>query len=215
MQRQGGPSDALFARVEKLELALAALCKPTEACDSSAAMGDDAHVGQHVAQSRDHEQRHVAEEANSEIVEIADKGKAAADWCEYEAHLIDQAVDVLKQHCRREAANQHCETTVSFEVLARKIEGFPKCVLQDSVHVVDSWGNGQTAASWLPATRGPTASWSPESPIPFAEVLQGMLPKFVGKARSIGLSCIHVGGTWKVTVTWRAPLLEWLRPGNG
>mmetsp|Transcript_80278 Transcript_80278/g.159036 ORF Transcript_80278/g.159036 Transcript_80278/m.159036 type:complete len:168 (+) Transcript_80278:64-567(+) len=138
--------------------------------------------------------------------ETADREKVAGKWGAYEAKLLDQAVDLFKQRCIREAENQKCEATVSFEVLTREIEGFPKRVLTDSTYFVDSWGDGLNAESWFYATRGLTASWSPGAPVLFAEVLQGMLPKFVERARSLGfLSCTHEAGTWKVTVTWRAP----------
>mmetsp|Transcript_26605 Transcript_26605/g.76693 ORF Transcript_26605/g.76693 Transcript_26605/m.76693 type:complete len:170 (+) Transcript_26605:68-577(+) len=138
--------------------------------------------------------------------EQSDREKVATKWSAYEGKLIDQAVELFKQRCLREAEQQKCEATISFEVLSREIEDFPKRILTDSTYFVDTWGDGLSAESWFYATRGLTASWSPGAPVLFAEVLQGMLPKFVERVKSLGfLTCNHEAGTWKVTVCWQAP----------
>ncbi|CAK0869708.1 unnamed protein product, partial [Prorocentrum cordatum] len=107
-------------------------------------------------------------------------------WTDYEARLLDQAVELFKQRCVREAEQQRCEATVSFEVLSREIEDFPKRVLTDSTYFVASWGEGVTAESWFYAVRGATATFSAGAPILLAEVLQGMLPKFVERVKARG-----------------------------
>mmetsp|Transcript_31726 Transcript_31726/g.62337 ORF Transcript_31726/g.62337 Transcript_31726/m.62337 type:complete len:171 (-) Transcript_31726:224-736(-) len=143
----------------------------------------------------------------SKRAEQSDKAQIATKWWDYEAKLLDQAVDLFKQRCMREAESQKCEATISFEVLSREIEDFPKRVLTDSTYFVDNWGDGLSAEAWFYATRGLTSSWSPGAPVLFAEVLQGMLPKFVEKIKSsLGFKhCVHEAGTWKVSVSWPAP----------
>ncbi|CAK0797561.1 unnamed protein product, partial [Prorocentrum cordatum] len=140
--------------------------------------------------------------------EQAEKERIAAKWHSHEEKLLEQAVDLFKQRCTREAeSGEKCTATVSFEVLSREISGhFPKRVLTDSTYFVESWGEGIKAENWFYAVRGAAASWSPGAPILFAEVLQGMLPKFVEKVKALGFnSCVHEQGTWKITVTWDLP----------
>mmetsp|Transcript_4508 Transcript_4508/g.10327 ORF Transcript_4508/g.10327 Transcript_4508/m.10327 type:complete len:171 (-) Transcript_4508:149-661(-) len=138
--------------------------------------------------------------------EKTDREKVASKWSSYESKLLDQAVDLFKQRCIREAEQQKCDATISFEVLSREIEDFPKRVLTDSTYFVDSWGDGLSAESWFYATRGLTASWSPGAPVLFAEVLQCMLPKFVDRVKALGFTaCRHEAGTWKVSVSWPSP----------
>ncbi|CAK0898017.1 unnamed protein product [Prorocentrum cordatum] len=139
--------------------------------------------------------------------EQAEKERIAAKWLEHEQKLLDQGVELFKQRCTREAElGEKCQATVSFEVLSREISDFPKRVLTDSTYFVESWGEGIRAENWFYAVRGAAASWSPGAPILFAEVLQGMLPKFVEKVKALGFnSCVHESGTWKVTVTWDPP----------
>jgi len=139
--------------------------------------------------------------------ESADKEQIAARWLAHEERLLEQAVEIFKQRCTSEAeSGEKCSATVSFEVLSRGISGFPKRVLTDSTYFVESWGEGLKAENWFYAARGVAASWSPGAPIQLAEVLQGMLPKFVEKVKALGFSsCVHEQGTWKVTVTWALP----------
>mmetsp|Transcript_71539 Transcript_71539/g.190263 ORF Transcript_71539/g.190263 Transcript_71539/m.190263 type:complete len:168 (-) Transcript_71539:203-706(-) len=138
--------------------------------------------------------------------EQSDREKVATKWSAYENKLLDKAVDLFKQRCLREAEAQKTEATISFEVLSREIEDFPKRILTDSTYFVDTWGDGLSAESWFYATRGPTASWSPGAPVLFAEVLQGMLPKFVDRVKGLGFNtCTHEAGTWKVSVSWPSP----------
>lgn len=134
-----------------------------------------------------------------------DRERLSSCWLAYEAKLLDTAVDLFKQRCIREAECQRCGATISFEVLSREIEDFPKRALSGSTYFVGTWGEGVSAESWFYATRGVTASFSPVQVL-FAEVLQGMLPKFVERVRSLGFqSCSHEAGTWKISVTWRKP----------
>jgi len=138
--------------------------------------------------------------------EQSDKKRIADVWTAQESTLLDSAVELFKQRCIREAEQQKCEATVSFEVLSREIENFPKRVLTDSTYFVESWGQDVTAEAWVYATRGVTANYSAGAPILFAEVLQSMLPKFVERVKAQGfISCNHEAGTWKVSVAWNEP----------
>mmetsp|Transcript_49302 Transcript_49302/g.107316 ORF Transcript_49302/g.107316 Transcript_49302/m.107316 type:complete len:160 (-) Transcript_49302:124-603(-) len=130
----------------------------------------------------------------------------AAKWCKFEDKLLDRALELFKLRCKREAENQRCDLTVSFEVLTREVEEFPTHTLTDSTYVVDSWGEGLSAESWYYATRGPASSFSPGAPVLFAEVLESMMPKFLDKVKTLGFqSCGREAGTWKVSVSWHQP----------
>ncbi|CAK9100942.1 Delta-tubulin (Tubulin delta chain) [Durusdinium trenchii] len=138
--------------------------------------------------------------------ELADREKIAQSWKEKEATLLDEAVNLFKARCVKEAELQKTEATISFEVITREIPDFPKRILTDSTYFVDSWPSGTTAESWFYATRGVNSSWSPGAPILFAEVLQAMLPKFVDRVKELGFQeCNHEAGTWKVAVSWPPP----------
>lgn len=138
--------------------------------------------------------------------EVHDRERIAAKWKEHEQALLDEAVDLFKQRCVREAEASKCEATISFEVITRDIAKFPQRVLTDSTYFVEDWGKGVSAESWFYATRGLSAHFSQGQPVLFAEVLQSMLPKFVDEVKELGfLSCTHEAGTWKVTVSWVNP----------
>ncbi|CAJ1441644.1 unnamed protein product, partial [Effrenium voratum] len=138
--------------------------------------------------------------------ELADREKIAESWRDKEAKLLDDAVDLFKQRCVKEAEQQKMEATISFEVITRDITDFPKRILTDSTYFVDTWPSGTSAESWFYATRGANSSWSQGAPILFAEVLQAMLPKFVDRVKELGfLECNHEAGTWKVAVVWEEP----------
>merc|ERR1712187_852178 len=116
--------------------------------------------------------------------------------------LLDLAVDLFKDRCTRAAELQQTHSTVSFEVLVRDIDEFPKRVIKDSTYLVDSWGDG-AAEWWFYATRGTATAWTPGSPVLFAEVLEGMMPKFLEKVNALGFrDCKREPGTWKVTASW-------------
>eukprot|EP00931_Biecheleriopsis_adriatica_P006236 TRINITY_DN107674_c0_g1_i1.p1 TRINITY_DN107674_c0_g1~~TRINITY_DN107674_c0_g1_i1.p1 ORF type:complete len:167 (-),score=58.57 TRINITY_DN107674_c0_g1_i1:64-564(-) len=138
--------------------------------------------------------------------EIGDREKIAKQWTDQEDKLLTEAVDLFKARCTKEAEQQKCEATISFEVITREIEEFPKRVLTDSTYFVDSWGSDCSAESWFYATRGLNAAYTAGTPILFAEVLQAMLPKFVERVKELGFQeCNHEAGTWKVNVSWAAP----------
>lgn len=135
-----------------------------------------------------------------------DRERVSAHWLEYEAKLLDEAVELFKQRCIREAENQRCGATISFEVLSREIDDFPKRQLSGSTYYVGTWGKGISAESWFYATRGVTATFSSGVQVLFAEVLQGMLPKFVDRVKLLGFqTCSHEAGTWKISVSWQRP----------
>ena len=69
--------------------------------------------------------------------------------------------------------------------------------------IVGDWGQHVRAENWLHAVRGADAAGVPANPIPFSEVLEAMLRKFVGKIRECGFrTCHHIAGTWQVAVSW-------------
>jgi len=135
-----------------------------------------------------------------------ERQEVAAKWVAYERRLLDEAVKVFRDRCTREASQRRTQLTASFEVLTRDIEGFPTHTLQDSTYVVASWGEGASAEAWFYATHGTTVTWSSGAPVLFAEMLEGMMPKFLERLRPLGfLTCGREAGTWKVSVAWRAP----------
>eukprot|EP00933_Yihiella_yeosuensis_P032202 TRINITY_DN2579_c0_g2_i1.p1 TRINITY_DN2579_c0_g2~~TRINITY_DN2579_c0_g2_i1.p1 ORF type:complete len:187 (+),score=42.14 TRINITY_DN2579_c0_g2_i1:69-563(+) len=138
----------------------------------------------------------------SKKAEVGDREKIAAKWNEAEDDLLDEAVELFKGRCSKEAELQNYEATISFEVLTREIKDFPTRVLTDSTYFVDDW-KAASAESWFYATRGVNAAYSKGTPIMFAEVLQSMMPKFVTRLEDLGFtSCNHEAGTWKVKVNW-------------
>jgi len=155
----------------------------------------------------------LAKIVSEKKVSLVDREKMSQQWLDYESKLLDSAVELFKQRCIREAENQRCGATVSFEVLSREIDAFPKRTLSGSTYYVGTWGEGICAESWYYATRGLTANFQTGVQVLFAEVLQGMLPKFVDRVKMLGFqSCSHEAGTWKITVAWRKPEPE---PGDG
>ena len=156
----------------------------------------------------------VAEAAADYGPEQAEDGPAdlparkclAERWERHESSLVDSAIDIFKQCCIREAEQLNCEATVSFEVITRQVQDFPKRTFSDSVYYVASWGESVTTEAWHYAVRGPTVPLPSEKPILFAEVLCAMLPKFVKQVMALGFtSCVHVAGTWQVRVAWSSP----------
>mmetsp|Transcript_73814 Transcript_73814/g.130400 ORF Transcript_73814/g.130400 Transcript_73814/m.130400 type:complete len:164 (+) Transcript_73814:79-570(+) len=137
--------------------------------------------------------------------EAGDREKIAQKWHDVEEKLLEEALELFKARCTREAEQQKCEATISFEVLTREIEDFPKRALEDSTYIVESWPSGSSAESWFYATKGPSAPYT-KAPILFAEVLQGMLPKFVDQVKDLGFQeANHEAGTWKITASWAQP----------
>mmetsp|Transcript_74323 Transcript_74323/g.240375 ORF Transcript_74323/g.240375 Transcript_74323/m.240375 type:complete len:184 (+) Transcript_74323:65-616(+) len=131
--------------------------------------------------------------------------RAGERWRAHEGRLLDTAVEFFKQRCTRAAEQQLCEATVSFEVLTREVPGFPTRVVKDSTYLVDSWGE-TSAEAWWYACRGTSAAWSPGSPVLFAELLEGMMPRFLEKVSKLGFSGSgREAGTWKVMACWGPP----------
>lgn len=127
-------------------------------------------------------------------------------WIDYEAKLLDHAVELFKNRCTREAEQQRTEAVVSFEVLSREIPDFPKRVVKDSNYFVASWGGGCDTESWFYATHGGSSSFVEDQPALFAEVLECMMPKFITRLQTLGFKkCGREAGTWKVSVTWADP----------
>merc|ERR1712187_774096 len=145
------------------------------------------------------------------IVETKNKEEkekqAVADmWEPYVTHLLDQAVELFKQRCIREAEAQRSEATVSFEVLSREIADFPKRIVRDSTYFVDSWGGDVTSECWFYATHGPHAAFHENKLVRFAELLECMMSKFLKRLKPLGfLQCSREPGTWKVFASWQDP----------
>ena len=159
----------------------------------------------------DMEPANFADELTALVAEQQSKDKRhqglAAHWIKHEAKLLDHALELFKQRCTREAEQECTEATVSFEVLSREIIDFPKRVVKDSNYFVASWGGEVTTESWFYATHAATATFNPDNPALFAEVLECMMPKFVERMQStLGFkSCGREPGTWKVKVAWADP----------
>lgn len=130
-------------------------------------------------------------------------------WNNLERTLLDRAIDLFKQRCVRAAEDIHCELTVSFEVLTREVRDFPTRVFTDGNWVVGTWGDGITAECWFYATHGVLASWSPGAPVHFAEVLAGMMTKFLDRVSALGFTSVRrIEGTWQVKVSWPGEVAE-------
>lgn len=128
----------------------------------------------------------------------------ATKWFEHQEQLLSHAVAMFQLKCTQIAEQENVsQATVSFEVLSRSIEGFPKKVLKDSCYFVESFGNAIPEESWIYAVRGSEATWTPGEPILYHEVLHSLFLPFVAKIQALGYSsCEHITGTWKLTVAW-------------
>mmetsp|Transcript_101631 Transcript_101631/g.185459 ORF Transcript_101631/g.185459 Transcript_101631/m.185459 type:complete len:183 (-) Transcript_101631:160-708(-) len=138
------------------------------------------------------------------------RARSANKWTAWESKLLDKACALFKERCVKEAEKLQSTATVSFEALSRETPGFPKRILSDSVFYVDTSGdvisNEVTAEAWFYATRGTATAYTPGTPILFAEMLEGMMPKFLEKIDTLGFSSSgRVSGTWKVTASWEMP----------
>jgi len=147
---------------------------------------------------------------------VVDKKKAqqnrallAEKWTRHETRLLETASEAFQQRCVEAAEQQKTEATISFEALTRSMPEFPARVLKDATYLVKHWGKDVDAECWFYASRG-TANACPEDHrdrVLFAELLEGMMPKFVGKLQSLGFnSCVRQDGTWKISVCWSLPL---------
>jgi len=136
-----------------------------------------------------------------------EKQAIASKWIAFETKLLDEAIGLFKQRCTREAEAQRLEVCVSFEVLSREIEDFPKRIVKSGNYYVDSWGGGLSSGeAWFYSTHGTSATYSQGEPVLFAEVLEHMMPKFVERLPGLGfVRCAREQGTWKVGVAWRDP----------
>merc|ERR1719223_603 len=129
-------------------------------------------------------------------------------WDAYESLLLEQVAEVFKTRCTRAAEAQRTEVTLSFEVLTREIPDFPRRMLSDGVYYVEQWGDsisgGVTAESWFYANNGIATAYA-EAPILFAQMLEGLLVKFLEKVKTLGFTyCHREAGTWRLAVSWGA-----------
>mmetsp|Transcript_59361 Transcript_59361/g.141526 ORF Transcript_59361/g.141526 Transcript_59361/m.141526 type:complete len:167 (-) Transcript_59361:91-591(-) len=138
-------------------------------------------------------------------IESRGRTSIAAKWTALEERLLDIALDLFKQRCMKEAEAQRSEASISFEVLSREISGFPQRVLKDNTYYVESWGDCGSAEPWLYASKGTSQKFTADTPVVFADVLEGMMPKFLEKVKTLGFnSANREKGTWKVAVKWGA-----------
>lgn len=140
--------------------------------------------------------------------EIREREVLAAKWVAHSDKLLEEALELFKQRCLRTASNMQCQAVVSFEVLTREVPNFPSYVVKDSTYLVDSWGDAP-ASWWFYATRGTTEAWTPGTPVQFAELLEGLMPRFLEKAKSLDFeTCGREPSSWRVKVTWKTPSVE-------
>merc|ERR1719512_47508 len=146
--------------------------------------------------------------------EIRERETLAAKWVEHSEKLLDEAIELFKQRCLRAASNMQCQAVVSFEVLTREVPNFPSYTVKDSTYLVDSWGD-VPASWWFYATRGTSEAWTPGTPVQFAELLEGMMSRFLEKAGELGFqTCAREPSSWRVKVTWKAPTAPAVPPSQ-
>mmetsp|Transcript_88241 Transcript_88241/g.246887 ORF Transcript_88241/g.246887 Transcript_88241/m.246887 type:complete len:290 (-) Transcript_88241:77-946(-) len=148
----------------------------------------------------------LARMVSEKRVASTERERLAAQWLDYESALLQRGLALFKSRCVLAAQMQKCSATVSFEQLSKEIDGFPKRALRGSTYYVGDWGEGMSAECWFYATRGVQSNLAEGAPILFAEVLQGMLGKFLDLVRALGfVACSHEAGTWKIHVSWPRP----------
>jgi len=130
---------------------------------------------------------------------------AARTWTALESTLIGEACSLFKERCLQEKEQSQCTATVSLDDLSKEISDFPKRTLSESVSVVTDWGDEVTAEGWFYATHGIATAYTPGAAVSNAELLESMMPKFLGKVEALGFSSCRVAGTWKVTASWEMP----------
>lgn len=152
----------------------------------------------------------LSQRVSAKRQETKEREAIGKKWLEVESKHIEAAVELFKQRCIRAAQNLQCTVTVSFEVLTRDVANFPTYTVKDGSYLVDAWGTCEPA-SWWYARRGSAEPFAENTPVQFAEVLEGMMPKFLEKVSGLGfVSCGREPGTWRVKVAWRTP-----EPRNG
>merc|ERR1719277_1368862 len=137
--------------------------------------------------------------------QIREREALAAKWVAHMEKLLDEAIELFKQRCLRAASNMQCQAVVSFEVLTREVHNFPSYTVKDGTYLVESWGDAP-ASWWFYSSRGTSEAWTPGTPVQFAELLEGMMPRFLEKAAGLGFeTCGREPSSWRVKVTWKAP----------
>ena len=134
--------------------------------------------------------------------QVEGRNLLAAKWRAHEDQLLDAAVELFKERCTKEAEAQRCLASISFEVLTRDLEHFPKRILMNQTFLVGGWG-GASAEQWFYATHGFTKNYNPATPVLFAEMLESMMNNFIKNVTLLGFNtCARDAGTWRVAVTW-------------
>lgn len=147
----------------------------------------------------------LSQRVSAKRQETKERETVGKKWLEVESKHIEAAVELFKQRCIRAAQNLQCTVTVSFEVLTRDVPNFPTYTVKDGSYLVAGWGTCDPA-SWWYARRGPNEPFAENTPVQFAEVLEGMMPKFLEKIGCLGfINCGREQGTWRVKVAWRTP----------
>jgi len=138
-------------------------------------------------------------------VESTKREQLGKEWLNYEDSLLDEVLEIFKARCTRAAGNCQCTHSASFEILTREVPKFPTYQCKDKKYLVNSWGDGN-AAGWYYAHVGCSENFTSGTEVQFAEVLEGMMEKFIAKVRTLGFeTCKREQGTWIVRVTWRSP----------
>ena len=109
---------------------------------------------------------------------------------------------LFKNRFMLEANHQHIKAKISFEVITRDIEDFPKRVVIGQDFLVENWGKS-SEEEWFYSTRGTAESYVAGTPVGYAEMLEPMMPKFLQELLTLGFdSCSREPGTWRFAVTW-------------
>mmetsp|Transcript_37558 Transcript_37558/g.79647 ORF Transcript_37558/g.79647 Transcript_37558/m.79647 type:complete len:225 (+) Transcript_37558:153-827(+) len=126
-------------------------------------------------------------------------------WIALEEKYIDAAVEIFKSRCIKAAQQMQTNLSVSFEIITRDVPNFPTYAVKNNSYLVENWGLGEPASFWY-ARKGSVDPFNHGTPIAFADLLEGMMPKFLAKVQEMGfVEAGREAGTWKVKVSWRSP----------
>ena len=130
----------------------------------------------------------------------------AAEWRACEDQLLDLSVYLFKERCTKEAEVNRRQASISFDILTRELEQFPKHIVMNETFLVDGWG-GSSAEQWFYATHGVDENYDPDNRVLFAALLESTIDNFIKKVTRLGFNtCARdTAGTWRVTVTWDLP----------
>merc|ERR1719469_200708 len=127
----------------------------------------------------------------------------SSNWRTYEQKLLGRAAEAFKKRVLEEATNRQ-HACVSFDVISRSVQGFPRHTASVfEAHLVEDWA-GSSAEEWHYATNGLEKMFAPGTCVPYGDLLGNMIDRFVATLALMDFTtCVRVPGTWKVAVTWR------------